>query len=503
MINLVFIHTIDCKFEQNNFTMSVDVRLLEPKTVWNFFEDLNAIPRGSKKEGKVKEYVKNFGLGLGFQTKVDDIGNVIIKKPATPGMEDRVGVILQGHIDMVWQKNADTDFDFETQGIESYINGDWVTARGTTLGADNGMGVAAAMALLASTNIPHPALEGLFTIDEETGMTGAKGLQGGELDGQILLNLDTEDDDEITIGCAGGVDTVGLKSYKEVSPESNSTGLFIKVSGLSGGHSGMDIHTGRGNANLILNRFLLDADKFGGAISIIQGGGLRNAIPREANATLAVTDLDGFTNHVNELASSIKEELGTTDPNFKVELTTVETPAGVLPKEEQWKLVRAIYTIPNNVWRMSPDMENLTETSSNLARISVVNGKMSIETLQRSSVESQKWDIANGVRCALEMMGAEVTHSGSYPGWTPKPSAPIVSLMGDLYKKMYNEPAKVSACHAGLECGILGTNYPDVQMISFGPTIKGAHSPDERVKIKSVAKFWDYLLAILKEIPKA
>ncbi|MGB1004231.1 MAG: aminoacyl-histidine dipeptidase [Salibacteraceae bacterium] len=482
--------------------MSAEVRALEPKSVWNYFEDLNAIPRGSKKEDKIREFVKNFGLNLGLKTKVDEIGNVIIKKPATPGMEDRVGVILQGHIDMVWQKNADTDFDFDTQGIESYINGDWVTAKGTTLGADNGMGVAAAMALLASTNIPHPELEGLFTIDEETGMTGAKGLQGGELDGKILLNLDTEDDDELTIGCAGGVDTVGTKKYSPEVPN-EKTGLFIKVSGLSGGHSGMDIHTGRGNANLILNRFLLDADKYDVAISNINGGGLRNAIPREANATLAVGDLNGFTKHVNELANDIKEELGTTDPNFKVELSNVDCPDNVMPKEEQWKLVRTLYTIPNNIWRMSPDMENLTETSSNLARVLVQDGSISIETLQRSSVDSQKWDIANGVRCSLEMMGAEVEHSGSYPGWTPKPDSPIVSVMANLYKEMYNEPAKVNACHAGLECGILGTNYPEVQMISFGPTIKGAHSPDERVGIKSVAKFWDFLLATLANFPKA
>ncbi len=483
--------------------MSEEVRKLSPEVVWNFFEDLNSIPRGSKKEDRVREYVRSFGVNLGLQTKVDGIGNVIIKKPATPGMEDRVGVILQGHIDMVWQKNADTDFDFETQGIESYINGDWVTARGTTLGADNGMGVAAAMALIASTDIPHPALEGLFTIDEETGMTGAKGLQGGELDGKILLNLDTEDDDELTIGCAGGVDTVGTKSYVAEAPKSGSTGLYIKISGLSGGHSGMDIHTGRGNANLILNRFLWNADKYGVQIAEINGGGLRNAIPREANATVAVSDLAGFTAFVKELETEIKEELGTTDPNFIVELTAVDSPSGVLPTDEQWKLVRTIYTIPNNVWRMSPDMDNLTETSSNLARVSVKDGAISLETLQRSSVDSQKWDIANSVRCTMEMMGAEVDHSGSYPGWTPKPDAPIVSIMGKLYSKMYNESAKVNACHAGLECGILGTYYPDVQMISFGPTIKGAHSPDERVGIKSVAKFWDFLLATLADFPKA
>ncbi len=365
------------------------------------------------------------------------------------------------------------------------------------------MGVAAAMALLASTDIAHPAMEGLFTIDEETGMTGAKGLQGGELDGQILLNLDTEDDDEITIGCAGGVDTVGVKSYTEETPAAGSSGVYIKVSGLSGGHSGMDIHLGRGNANLIMNRLLWEGDKYDARISVIDGGSLRNAIPRESNATLAVGDLEGFKNHLTKLSAEIKEELGKTDPNFLMEVKEVETPSGVLPVEEQNKLVRTIYTIPNNVWRMSPDMPGLTETSSNLARVLVKDGKSTIETLQRSSVESQKWDIANSVRCAMEMMGAEVEHSGSYPGWTPKPDAPIVSVMHNLYKEMYNEEPKVNACHAGLECGILGTNYPEVQMISFGPTIKGAHSPDERVGIKSVAKFWDYLLATLQKIPKA
>jgi dipeptidase D len=484
--------------------MSVEVRKLSPEVVWNFFEDLNAIPRGSKKEEKVRAYVRDFGLALGFETKVDDIGNVIIKKPATPGMEDRVGVILQGHIDMVWQKNADTDFDFETQGIESYINGDWVTANGTTLGADNGMGVAASMALLASTNIPHPALEGLFTIDEETGMTGAKGLQGGELDGKILLNLDTEDDDELTIGCAGGVDTVGTKKYTSKTAEEGAKGVFLKVSGLSGGHSGMDIHSGRGNANIIMNRFLWDTtEKFGVAIGSIDGGGLRNAIPRESQAYVAVNDVDGFKTFAKSLESEIKDELRTTDPNFRLDFEEVDCPSHVMPTLEQQKMVRTIYTIPNNVWRMSPDMVNLTETSSNLARVLVRDGEISIETLQRSSVESQKWDIANSVRCALDSMGANVEHSGSYPGWTPKPDAPIVSVMSDLYTKMYKETPHVNACHAGLECGILGTNYPEVQMISFGPTIKGAHSPDERVNIKSVSKFWDYLLETLLNIPKA
>lgn len=482
--------------------MSVEVRKLSPETVWGFFEDLNAIPRGSKKEDKIREYVREFGVGLGLETKVDQIGNVIIKKPASPGMEDRVGVILQGHIDMVWQKNADTDFDFETQGIESYINGEWVTAKGTTLGADNGMGVAAAMALLASTDIAHPALEGLFTIDEETGMTGAKGLQGGELDGKILLNMDTEDDDELSIGCAGGVDTVGTLTY--VPENATGEGVHIKISGLSGGHSGMDIHTGRGNANLIMNRLFWESnEKFGMRIASIEGGGLRNAIPREAQAVVVVSDRTGFEKHVNALAAEIKSEYQTTDPNFNVELTSDSSAKMVMPVATQEALIRTVYTIPNNVWRMSPDMENLTETSSNLARISVKDGHVSVETLQRSSVESQKWDIANAVKAAMLNMGAEVEHSGSYPGWTPRPTSDIVKLMSNLYREMYQEEPKVNACHAGLECGILGTNYPEVEMISFGPTIKGAHSPDERVEIKSVQKFWEFLQATLKAIPTA
>ena len=484
--------------------MSTEVRNLDPKEVWGYFEDINAIPRGSKKEDKIREFVRLFGVNLGLQTKVDNIGNVIIKKPATAGLEDRVGVILQGHIDMVWQKNADTVFDFETEGIKSYIDGDWVKADGTTLGADNGMGVAAAMAVLASDTIPHPALECLFTIDEETGMTGAKGLEGGELDGKILLNLDTEDDDELTIGCAGGVDTVGVKSYQAMSPESGTKGVFIKVSGLKGGHSGMEIHIGRANANILLNRFLWSAnDKFGVSIAEFDGGGLRNAIPREATTLLAVKDVAGFKAFAESLAKDVKGELATTDPNFTFEFTEVELPSKVMSADDQRALTRTIYTIPNNVWRMSPDMEGLTETSSNLARVLVKDGHISLESLQRSSVESQKWDMANAVRCSMETMGAEVEHSGSYPGWTPIPTSPIVSTMADLYSKLFNDDAKVNACHAGLECGILGTNYPDVQMISFGPTIKGPHSPDERVNIKSVGKFWEFLLATLADFPKA
>lgn len=480
----------------------MDVRSLEPKAVWNFFEDINAIPRASKKEEKIREYITAFGQNLGLETQVDSIGNVIIKKPATLGMDKGPTVILQSHIDMVWQKNENTDFDFDTQGIQSIVDGDWVRANGTTLGADNGLGVAAIMALLASTDIPHPALEALFTVDEETGMTGAKGLKGGLLSGKILLNLDTEDDDELTIGCAGGVDTVGTKSYTPVLPALGCTGMSIKVSGLTGGHSGMDIHIGRGNANVILNRLVCNTDKYGVGISTIAGGGLRNAIPRESYATLAVKDVSGFTTHIETLGIQIKEELGITDPNFTITLLEIDLPASVLDIETQRMLVRTIYTIPNNVWRMSPSIDGLTETSSNLARVWVEDGKMSIETLQRSSIESQKDDIANAVRCAMETMGAKVEHSGDYPGWTPKPDATIVQVMGDLYSKMYNDQAHVNACHAGLECGILGTYYPEVQMISFGPTIKGAHSPDERAGIASVAKFWDFLKASLIEISK-
>lgn len=487
--------------------MSQEVRNLEPKQLWNKFADLNAVPRPSKKEERVIEFMMNFGKSLGLETIKDEVGNVIIKKPATAGMENRKTIVMQSHLDMVHQKNNDTVFDFDTQGIEMYIDEDWVRANGTTLGADNGIGVATIMAILESKDIPHPAIEALFTIDEETGMTGAKGLKGGLLEGEILLNLDTEEDDEIDIGCAGGVDVTATAEYDEEDTPEGSVGYRITVKGLNGGHSGMDIHKGLGNANKIMNRLLFDSfDNFGLQISKIKGGSLRNAIPRESVAEVIIASMydEAFVFDMNTIVDEIKAELHTVDPNFEVvfeKLDEAETPKKVMPPMAQYYFVRAMYTAHNGVYRMSPDFEDLVEASNNIAKVELGDGKLTVKCLTRSSVESSKFDVANSLRSAFELMGCEVEFSGSYPGWSPNPESEILDIMVDIYEKQVGEKPNVVACHAGLECGILGTNYPDMDMISFGPTIRGAHSPVERVSIKSVQKYWKFVLEILTKIP--
>ena len=483
--------------------MNDAIRKLEPKAIWNNFADLNAVPRPSKKEEKVIQFIKAFGEKLNLPTLVDQAGNVIIKKPATKGMEDKVTVALQSHLDMVHQKNASTPFDFNTQGIEMLIDGDWVKANGTTLGADNGIGVASIMALLQSTDIPHPALEALFTIDEETGMTGAIELKGGLLDAKILLNLDTEDDHELTIGCAGGVDVTAAGTYNTEAPKHDSA-FKIVVKGLAGGHSGMDIHKGRGNANKLMNRLLMTLHKeFAVEISSIDGGSLRNAIPRESvSEIVAATDKEhAIQEKIKSFEAVIKLEYQTTDPNLSVTIETAGKPESILNKDFQNKLLRAMYACPNGIYRMSPDIQGLVQTSNNMARVIVKDGSYQIQCLTRSSVDSEKTDLKDAITATFELTGATVTTAGSYPGWTPNPSSAIVKLMSELYIERYKEPAKVSACHAGLECGILGTNYPAIQMISFGPTITGAHSPDEKVRISSVLKYWEFLLETLQKIP--
>lgn len=484
--------------------MSTEVRALEPKALWNNFADLNAVPRPSKKEERVVAFMMEFGQKLGLETIKDEIGNVIIKKPATPGMEDRKTVLIQSHVDMVHQKNADTDFDFDTQGIDMYVDGDWVKARGTTLGADNGLGVASIMTLLASTDIEHPAIEALFTIDEETGMTGALGLKGGILEADIMLNLDTEDDTELTIGCAGGVDINASGTYQPEGISGDMKGYKVSIKGLTGGHSGMDIYLGRGNANKLMNRLLHQAaEKVGLRIGSIDGGSLRNAIPRESVAVVAIPagETTAFEDFVNELTAILKNEHATTDPNLVVAVEQIEAPAQVLPADYQAKLLRALYATHNGVYRMSQDIEHLVQTSNNVARVLVQDGKLTVQCLTRSSVDSEKMDLAAGIKSALELAGASVSLSGMYPGWMPRPGAGIVQLMSDLYKEKYNGEAHVNACHAGLECGIIGANYPEMEMISFGPNIRGAHSPDEKVQISSVQKYWDFLLDTLKRIP--
>lgn len=479
-----------------------EVRNLEPKSVWNHFEDLNAVPRPSKKEERVIEFAKNFGESLKLDTYVDPVGNVIIKKPASAGMEDRKTVILQAHLDMVHQKNADTEFDFDTQGIQSYIEGEWVKAKGTTLGADNGMGVAAIMALLSSTDIAHPAIEALFTIDEETGMTGAFELEKGKLDGKILLNLDTEDDDEFSIGCAGGIDTNTAYEYRPEDSPSGYVAYKITVDGLKGGHSGVDIILERGNANKIMNRLMYNTSKEQDLrIVEINGGSLRNAIPRESFATVVVKN-DDWKSELEAMAKDLKAEFALQDGNLNIEIEQTETPTKCMSAEDTRKVTTAITACHNGVFCMSSAIEGLVETSSSLARVIVKDGDFKTQSLQRSSVESAKHDVAKTVGAPFLLMGCEVKHEGEYPGWAPNPTSEILTVLESTYEELFGEKPKVMAIHAGLECGILGERYPGLDMISFGPTIKNPHSPDEKTNIASVQKFWKFLLEVLTRTPK-
>jgi dipeptidase D len=477
---------------------------LEPKEIWENFAKLNAVPRASKKEARVIKFIEDFGKSLNLPTFTDKVGNVIIKKPASPGMENKATVALQSHLDMVHQKNNDTVFDFDTEGIKMFVDGDWVKAQGTTLGADNGIGVATMMGLLASTTIQHPALEALFTIDEETGMTGAINLQPGLLDAAMMLNLDTEEDNELTIGCAGGIDVTANGAFDEMLPSENSIAIEINVKGLTGGHSGMDIHKGRGNANKIMNRLLQGLnEQVKIEIASIDGGSLRNAIPRESTAVICCDQKfeSNFMEVYTEITNHIKAENSITDASLSIEFKKVTLPAKVISNNSSAVFMRAISVCPNGIYRMSAAIKDLVQSSNNIARVELRNGVYSVKCLTRSSVDSEKMEVAMAVRSAFELIGAKVEYGGSYPGWTPNPNAVIVKLMSQLYEKMFQEKPNVNACHAGLECGILNGPYPNIEMISFGPTIHGAHSPDEKVCISSVQKFWKYLLETLKHIP--
>ena len=473
---------------------------LEPKVIWKNFEALNSVPRPSKKEEKVIKFIKEFGENLGLPTTVDEVGNVIITKPATPGMENRTPIVMQSHLDMVCQKNNDVDFDFETQGIQMYVDGDWVRAKGTTLGADNGLGVATIMSILESNDIAHPALEALFTIDEETGMTGALALKPGQLKGEILLNLDTEEDDEIDIGCAGGVDVTA--SAKFGLEEAKGEIFKIEIKGLQGGHSGMDIHKGFGNSNKLLGRFLFLGLENQIQLISIDGGSLRNAIPREAKAIVSVDNSEDFLSKFEQLKSEILEEFASLEKDLVINIEKTDSSEQTVSIENSKKIIFTINAAHNGVFRMSPDVEGLVEASNNVARMELKNGEIKILNLTRSSVESTKWEVANQLKSAFESNALKTEFGGSYPGWKPKPEAEIIKVMTELYENNFGEKPLVVACHAGLECGIIGANYPKMEMVSFGPTIKGAHSPDERANIQSVQKFWKYTQEILKNIPK-
>ncbi len=483
----------------------MNITELKPAELWKHFYSLTQIPRPSKKEEQVIKFMKDFGEGLGLETVVDEVGNVIIKKPATAGYENRKGVVLQGHLDMVPQKNSDKDHDFEKDPIEAYVDGEWVTANGTTLGADNGMGVAASMAVLASKDIKHGPIECLFTIDEETGMTGAFGLKPGMLDGDILMNLDSEDEGELYVGCAGGTNANMQFSYKEEAVPAGHVALKLSVTGLKGGHSGVDIALYRGNSNKLLNRSLwYGLRNHGMRISSIDGGSLRNAIPRESTAVVTVPADEKATvlEWVTRLEDIFKAEYGSVEPELSFKAEEVDLPATVIDEETALAVVKGVYAVPNGVIRMSTDMEGLVETSTNLAVVKSNDGLVEVLCLLRSSVDTAMDDLKNQFLAVFEPLKAQVVFEGEYPGWKPDMDSPILKTMQEIYNNKYGKIPEIKAIHAGLECGLLGGVYPNWDMISFGPTIRFPHSPDEKVNIGTVQKFWDFLVETLENVPE-
>jgi dipeptidase D len=478
---------------------------LEPGKLWSYFEDICSIPHPSKKEEKIIAYVKKFGEDLGLDTYVDHVGNIIIRKPAAKGYENRKTVVLQSHLDMVPQKNNDTVHDFENDPIKVTIDQDWVKAKGTTLGADNGIGAAAAMAILENNDLKHGPIECLFTIDEETGMTGAFALKEGLLKADILINLDSEDEGELYIGCAGGIDTSAVFKYETINVVGATQGYDIVVKGLKGGHSGLDIHLGRGNANKLLNRILWQANRdYKLQIANISGGSLRNAIPREsmAKVILPLENADKFEKFAEELSLKIKYELKNVEPDLEIITKGSAVPSEIIDPEVTGRLLNALYACPNGVIRVTDDMPDVVETSTNLAIVNSSEGKIEVNSLQRSSVDSAKDDLCNMIRSVFELAGATVEHTGSYPGWKPNLESPILKTMKKVYNQMHGKVPQVKVIHAGLECGILGGIYPNLDMISFGPTIRNPHSPDEMVNIKTVGLFWDFLVETLENIPE-
>ncbi|MDR3118064.1 MAG: aminoacyl-histidine dipeptidase [Mediterranea sp.] len=479
---------------------------LKPTNVFHYFAEISKIPRPSKKEEKIIAYLKAFGERHNLETLVDEAGNVLIKKPATPGKENLKTVVLQSHVDMVCEKNSDVRHDFLKDPIEIVVDGEWMKANGTTLGADNGIGVAAELAVLTAGDIEHGPVECLFTVDEETGLTGAFALKPGFMNGDILLNLDSEDEGEIFIGCSGGMDSVAEFTYKEVDVPAGYFFFRVGVRGLRGGHSGCDIHLGLGNANKILNRFLSrTAKEYDLYLCEIGGGHLRNAIPREAYAVCAVPfeAKESIRVDLNIFIADMGNELGKVEPDMELTMESETARAKAVDRDTTARLLKTLYAIPHGVYAMSPDIPGLVETSNNLASVKMKEGNViRIETSQRSSVLSSRDDMANTVRAAMELGGAKVSFGNGYPGWKPDPDSEILKIAVASYKKLFGTDAKIKAIHAGLECGLFLEKYPSLDMISFGPTLQGVHSPDERMFIPTVDKFWRHLLDILANIPQ-
>lgn len=478
---------------------------LAPQQVWKHFYSLTQIPRPSGHMERITEFLVNFGKGLGLESFIDEVGNVIIRKPATPGMENRKGVILQAHMDMVPQKNNDTVHDFVNDPIQTWIDGEWVKAKGTTLGADNGMGVAAAMAVLESTDLKHGPLEVLITKDEETGMYGAFGLKPGILKGEILLNLDSEDEGELYIGCAGGIDITAELSYKEEEADKQMVARKITLKGLRGGHSGLEINEGRGNANKLLARVTHDLlVEFDCRLSSFEGGNMRNAIPREAHAVLLFNpaDIEDLPNYIKEYEAQLNAEYAPIESDILLLLDEVDLPSTVLPEEIQDNMIDMLLACQNGVMRMIPTVPDTVETSSNLAIVILGGGKVEVRILARSSCDTMKDFLADSLTACFNMAGMKVTLSGAYSGWQPNVDSPILHAMTKSYEEQFGVAPKVKVIHAGLECGIIGANCPGLDMISFGPTLRSPHSPDERVLIPTVKKFYDFLVATLAQTPE-
>ena len=480
------------------------IRDLEPKAVWENFYLLTRCPRPSKHEEVVREFLVKWAAERGIECHVDETGNIIMRKPATPGMENRKAVVLQAHMDMVPQARAGKVHDFLKDPIETQIKGEWVYACDTTLGADDGLGVAAAMAVLESKTIKHGPLEALFTTDEETGMTGAFGLKSGVLKGDYLLNLDSETEGELYVGCAGGIDATLAIPYATEAAPADYCAMRLTIGGLQGGHSGMEINTGRDNANKILFRHLRWVAECGIRLVSVEGGGLRNAIPRDANAVLAMPKEHAkcIADEFDKVAAWVKKELASVEPDFFMKHEAVDMPAKVITSADTQKLINLVMVAPNGVQRMSSEMENLVETSLNLASMTTENGTFTVKALLRSSVDTAKELLAERLVCLAEMAGGQCALTGAYPGWKPNMQSGLLKSMKETYKRLFNTEPKVMAIHAGLECGLLGGVYPDMEMISFGPTLNYPHSPDERADIASVQKFYDYLVAALETMPE-
>lgn len=482
----------------------MEIKDLQPSILWRAFDEITKVPRPSKHEDKIRDYLLEYAKNHSLEVKTDKVGNVVMKKPATPGRENAPVVILQAHMDMVAEKNSDVIHDFLKDPIQTYIDGDWVKARGTTLGADNGIGMAAALAALTDAEIPHGPLEALFTVNEEIGLEGAEHLGKDMISGKILINLDSEDDGEIFIGCAGGIDTTAIFTYKRSSSPSNFVYYNVKVSGLTGGHSGGDIHLGRANANKVIARFIWEcSNKWDVEVSSFKGGNLRNAIPREAEALFGihVDHSNAIKKFLDKYAEEIKNEYKGIEPSMELEINEVAKPEYCIDSATSLKLIRALYSAPHGVISMSKDIEGLVETSTNLAAVKMEdNDKIVVTTSQRSSIESRKNDIAGQVEAHFQLAGAEVSHSDGYPGWAPNIESEIMRISADAYEELFGVKPQIKAIHAGLECGLFLNKYPHLDMVSFGPTMRDVHSPDEKLLIPTVDKFWKHLCLVLKKI---